>query len=155
MITEVEANSPAAQKDVKPGDVIVEVTQEQVSEPEEVVAQGRRGEEVGPEIGAAADLRRQGRAPLRRRARRLSRQASPVPIKAILIAGPTASGKSGAALELAAGFGGTVINADSMQVYRELRLLTARPSEAEEARAPHRLYGTVSAARSLFRRPLA
>jgi tRNA dimethylallyltransferase len=69
-----------------------------------------------------------------------------VPIKAILIAGPTASGKSGAGLELAARFGGTIINADSMQVYRELRLLTARPSEADEARVPHRLYGTVSAA---------
>jgi tRNA dimethylallyltransferase len=69
-----------------------------------------------------------------------------VPIKAILIAGRTASGKSGAGLELAARFGGTIINADSMQVYRELRLLTARPSEADEARVPHRLYGTVPAA---------
>jgi tRNA dimethylallyltransferase len=67
-------------------------------------------------------------------------------IEAILIAGPTASGKSGAALELAARFGGTIINADSMQVYRELRVLTARPSESEEASAPHRLYGTVGAA---------
>jgi len=71
-----------------------------------------------------------------------------VPIKAILIAGPTASGKSGAGLELAASFGGTIINADSMQVYRELRLLTARPSEADEARVPHRLYGTMSAAQA-------
>ena len=69
-----------------------------------------------------------------------------MPIKAILIAGPTASGKSGAGLELAARFGGKIINADSMQVYRELRLLTARPSEADEARVPHRLYGTVPAA---------
>jgi tRNA dimethylallyltransferase len=67
-------------------------------------------------------------------------------IAAILIAGPTASGKSGAALELAKRYGGTIINADSMQVYSELRLLTARPSESEEASAPHRLYGTVSAA---------
>ena len=69
-----------------------------------------------------------------------------MPVKAVLIAGPTASGKSGVALELACRLGGTVINADSMQVYRELRLLTARPSHAEEARAPHRLYGTISAA---------
>ena len=69
-----------------------------------------------------------------------------MPIKAILIAGPTASGKSGAGLELASRFGGTIINADSMQVYRELRLLTARPSEADEARVPYRLYGTVPAA---------
>ena len=69
-----------------------------------------------------------------------------MPIKAVLIAGPTASGKSGAGLELAGRLGGTIINADSMQVYRELRLLTARPSEADEARVPHRLYGTVPAA---------
>ncbi|MGH6824556.1 tRNA (adenosine(37)-N6)-dimethylallyltransferase MiaA [Methyloceanibacter sp.] len=68
--------------------------------------------------------------------------------RAVLIAGPTASGKSGVGLELAARFGGTVINADSMQVYRELRVLTARPSQSEEACAPHRLYGTVSAAQA-------
>lgn len=66
--------------------------------------------------------------------------------EAILIAGPTASGKSTAALALADRLGGTVINADSMQVYRELRVLSARPSAADEARAPHRLYGIVSAA---------
>jgi tRNA dimethylallyltransferase len=71
-----------------------------------------------------------------------------VPVQAVLIAGPTASGKSGVGLELACGLGGTVINADSMQVYRELRVLTARPSQSEEARAPHRLYGTVSAAQA-------
>jgi tRNA dimethylallyltransferase len=63
--------------------------------------------------------------------------------KAILIAGPTASGKSAVALALAERLVGTVINADSMQLYRELRILTARPSEAEERLAPHRLYGTV------------
>ena len=57
----------------------------------------------------------------------------------LVIAGPTCSGKSALALELAVAFGGTVINADSMQVYRELRILTARPSAADEARAPHRL----------------
>jgi tRNA dimethylallyltransferase len=65
--------------------------------------------------------------------------------KAILIAGPTASGKSAVALALAERLGGTVINADSMQLYHELRILTARPSEAEEGLAPHRLYGTVPA----------
>ena len=65
--------------------------------------------------------------------------------QAILIAGPTASGKSEAALALAGRFGGTVINADSMQVYRELAILTARPSAADMARVPHRLYGTVPA----------
>ena len=64
----------------------------------------------------------------------------------ILIAGPTASGKSGLALALAERLGGTVINADSMQVYRELRLITARPSAADEARAPHTLYGHVGGA---------
>jgi tRNA dimethylallyltransferase len=63
-----------------------------------------------------------------------------------LIAGPTASGKSALALELAAALGGTIINADSMQVYRDLRIITARPAPEEEASAPHRLYGHVDAA---------
>ena len=58
-----------------------------------------------------------------------------------LIAGPTASGKSALALALAERHGGTVINADSAQVYGDLRIVTARPSEEEEARVPHRLYG--------------
>jgi tRNA dimethylallyltransferase len=66
--------------------------------------------------------------------------------KAVLIAGPTASGKSALALALAEKLGGTVINADSMQVYSHLRIITARPSPEEEARAPHRLYGTVDEA---------
>jgi tRNA dimethylallyltransferase len=66
--------------------------------------------------------------------------------RAILIAGPTASGKSGLALRLAEELGGVVINADSMQVYRELRILTARPTAADEARAPHALYGFVAGA---------
>jgi tRNA dimethylallyltransferase len=66
--------------------------------------------------------------------------------RAILLAGPTASGKSGLALALAEQLGGTVINADSMQVYRELRVLTARPTPQDEARAPHALYGFTSGA---------
>ncbi len=65
---------------------------------------------------------------------------------ALIVAGPTASGKSALALELAVRLGGTVINADSMQVYRELRVVTARPSPADEAAAPHRLYGIRPAA---------
>jgi tRNA dimethylallyltransferase len=65
---------------------------------------------------------------------------------AVLIAGPTASGKSAVAARLARDFGGAVINADSMQVYRELRLLSARPSEEEMQGAPHFLYGFVSVA---------
>ena len=64
----------------------------------------------------------------------------------ILIAGPTASGKSALALELAAKLRGVIINADSMQVYRDLRIITARPSPGEEKRVPHRLYGHVDAA---------
>jgi tRNA dimethylallyltransferase len=67
-------------------------------------------------------------------------------LRSILIAGPTASGKSGLALALAERLGGTIINADSLQVYRDLRLLTARPSPQDEARAPHALYGHVSGA---------
>jgi len=64
----------------------------------------------------------------------------------VLIAGPTASGKSALALDLAQRTGGIVINTDSMQVYRDLRIITARPTEEEEARVPHRLYGHVDAA---------
>ena len=64
----------------------------------------------------------------------------------ILLAGPTASGKSALALALAEKLGGTIINADFMQVYRDLRLITARPSVEEERRVPHRLYGHVDAA---------
>jgi tRNA dimethylallyltransferase len=67
-------------------------------------------------------------------------------IRAVLIAGPTASGKSALALSLAEEVRGTIINTDSMQVYRDLRVLTARPTEEEERRAPHRLYGHVDAA---------
>ncbi len=64
----------------------------------------------------------------------------------ILIAGPTASGKSALALALAEKFGGLIVNADSMQVYRDLRIITARPTPEEERRARHRLYGHVDAA---------
>ena len=63
----------------------------------------------------------------------------------ILIAGPTAGGKSALALELAVTFDGTIINADSLQTYRDLRILSARPDAAAEARAPHRLYGFLDA----------
>ena len=66
--------------------------------------------------------------------------------RAVLIAGPTASGKSALALTLAERHGGLIINADSMQVYRDLRIITARPTPADEARVPHRLYGHVDAA---------
>lgn len=63
----------------------------------------------------------------------------------VIVAGPTASGKSRLAMDLACAFGGTVINADSMQIYRELRVISARPSPEDEARVPHRLYGVLSA----------
>jgi len=63
----------------------------------------------------------------------------------LLILGPTASGKSRLAIEAAKTFDGTVINADSMQVYRDLRLITARPSDEEMAEAPHRLFGFLDA----------
>jgi tRNA dimethylallyltransferase len=64
---------------------------------------------------------------------------------ALIVAGPTASGKSALAFELARRLGGTVINADAMQGYAELRILTARPSADEEAVVPHRLYGVLPA----------
>jgi tRNA dimethylallyltransferase len=64
----------------------------------------------------------------------------------VLIAGPTASGKSALALNAAESLGGVIVNADSMQVYRDLRVITARPTADDEARAPHKLYGFVDAA---------
>jgi tRNA dimethylallyltransferase len=66
--------------------------------------------------------------------------------RAVLIAGPTASGKSALALQHAEKTGGVIINTDSMQVYRDLRIITARPTPEEEARVPHRLYGHRDAA---------
>jgi tRNA dimethylallyltransferase len=69
-----------------------------------------------------------------------------IEVGVLLVAGPTGSGKSALAMDAAEAFDGVIINADSMQVYRELRLITARPSPTDEARAPHRLYGFVSAA---------
>ncbi|MDA4846439.1 tRNA (adenosine(37)-N6)-dimethylallyltransferase MiaA [Hoeflea poritis] len=69
-------------------------------------------------------------------------------MRAVLIAGPTASGKSALALEMAEAEDGVVVNADSMQVYDTLRILTARPAQADLERAPHYLYGHVPALRS-------
>src|SRR5689334_10987132 len=66
--------------------------------------------------------------------------------RAVLIAGPTASGKSALALAVAESLGGAIVNADSMQVYRDLSVITARPTVDDEARAPHMLYGFVDAA---------
>jgi tRNA dimethylallyltransferase len=71
-------------------------------------------------------------------------RTTPQPL--VVVAGPTASGKSALALAIGREFAGTVVNADSLQVYRELRLLTARPDEAAEAALPHRLYGGLPAA---------
>ena len=67
-------------------------------------------------------------------------------MRALLIAGPTASGKTALALSLADQFGGAIINTDSMQVYRDLSIITARPTAEETAHAPHYLFGTVDAA---------
>src|SRR5712691_8773103 len=75
-----------------------------------------------------------------------ARRVTPDRASVILIAGPTASGKSALALELAASFDGTIINADALQIYRDLRILSARPDEAATARVPHRLYGILDAA---------
>ncbi|MDE2466242.1 MAG: tRNA (adenosine(37)-N6)-dimethylallyltransferase MiaA [Alphaproteobacteria bacterium] len=72
-----------------------------------------------------------------------TRAPEPLPFDAVLVAGPTASGKSAAALRLAEEIGGAVVNADSMQIYRELSTLSARPSPEEVARVPHHLFGHV------------
>jgi tRNA dimethylallyltransferase len=66
--------------------------------------------------------------------------------RALLIAGPTASGKSALALALAQQTGASIVNADSMQVYSDLRILTARPTPEEERQAPHRLFGEIDGA---------
>lgn len=68
------------------------------------------------------------------------------PLRTLLIAGATASGKSSLALDLAERISGEIVGADSMQIYRDLRVLTARPTAEEEARVPHHLVGTVDAA---------
>lgn len=66
--------------------------------------------------------------------------------RVLVVCGPTASGKSALALALAERFDGVLINADSMQVYRDLAIVTARPDDREMARAPHRLYGFLDVA---------
>jgi tRNA dimethylallyltransferase len=96
-------------------------------------------------------LGRAGQRPLRTHRRRptFSRVILPIEgrsLQVILIAGPTASGKSALALALAEKLGGVIVNADSMQVYRDLRVITARPTPAEEACTRHVLYGHVDAA---------
>lgn len=70
------------------------------------------------------------------------------PSRPVLIAGPTASGKSALALAIAEAQGGIIVNADAIQVYSDWRVLTARPSENDEARAPHALYGHISGDRA-------
>jgi tRNA dimethylallyltransferase len=85
------------------------------------------------------------------RSGRLEGRADPTPrteplSPVIIIAGPTASGKSALALDLAAALDGTIINADSLQIYRDLRILSARPDETAIAGVPHRLYGYLDAA---------
>src|SRR3954447_23544392 len=77
----------------------------------------------------------------------MNKDGSPKPALA-LIAGPTASGKSALALALAEATGGVVINADSAQVYADLRIISARPTPADEARAEHRLYGYADGAKA-------
>ncbi len=65
--------------------------------------------------------------------------------RVIVVAGPTAAGKSALGIAIAEAFGGVIINADSQQRYADLRILTSRPSEADEARVPHRLFGDLTA----------
>ena len=77
-----------------------------------------------------------------------ARMAAGRQVRLVAVAGPTASGKSALALDLARRRGGIVINADSMQVYRELSILTARPGAGDLTASPHRLYGHVAAAES-------
>jgi tRNA dimethylallyltransferase len=86
-----------------------------------------------------------GGASLGRKRRRAPGRHDAGQYEAVAIVGPTGSGKSALALALAEALDGTIVNADSMQVYRELRVLTARPTPDEEALVPHRLYGVLPA----------
>src|SRR3569623_918551 len=101
---------------------------------------------TGRQPAASSRSRAADTSPLDRLAAiRVAMNMGPFP-KVALIAGPTASGKSALALALAERHSGTIINADSAQVYRDLRIVTGRPSGDEEARAPHRLFGHVDTA---------
>jgi len=107
---------------------------------------GLRLSRPGP-IGTANKARNHAGAPAV-----MNRSDLPLPSAAdgrlrpfVMVAGPTASGKSALALAIAQEFGGAVINADSMQVYRELSILTSRPGARELGTAPHRLYGVLPA----------
>ena len=82
----------------------------------------------------------------RHKVKKLGVGAAAMRRRALLIAGPTASGKSAVALAIARRLGATIIDADSMQVYRDLRVLTARPAESEERLVPHELFGCVDGA---------
>ncbi|MBV9686797.1 MAG: tRNA (adenosine(37)-N6)-dimethylallyltransferase MiaA [Alphaproteobacteria bacterium] len=98
------------------------------------------GSDQGEDGGHLASSYPAGR-PRHKQARAGRGGAPPV----LIVAGPTASGKSALALELGAALGSPIINADSLQTYRDLRILTARPGKAAEARVPHRLYGFLDA----------
>lgn len=78
----------------------------------------------------------------------MNMESSDKPVSVALIAGPTASGKSALALALAGLTPATIINADASQVYRDLRILSARPTAAEETAAPHRLFGYIDGSES-------
>ena len=120
-----------------------DVDRDLVEQPFRLAGRGQRGERAVDDRASRA----RGSAGLQIRVATRDMQAGSSGLrKAVLIAGPTASGKSALALDLAQKFGGVVINADSMQVYRDLRIITARPTVEEEARVPHRLYGHVDAA---------
>ena len=75
--------------------------------------------------------------------------------KVILLAGPTASGKSKLAIKLAQHFNGEIINADSMQIYKEISILTSRPSSQDTKKTKHHLYGFNSVKKKIFYRSLA
>lgn len=107
---------------------------------------GRRGKQGARAIDHRAIERGIGGIADERDDERHRVNSRPESCNAVLIAGPTASGKSALALAFAQKTGGVVINADSMQVYRDLRIITARPTPQEEAMVPHRLYGHVDAA---------
>ncbi len=119
-----------------------------LSKPERRAASGQRlggrGGDAGKDAAGARGGDQAGNKAHARGSLANSPSARRPPV--LIVAGPTASGKSALALELAAAFGGVIINADALQIYRDLEILTARPDPAACARAPHRLYGVLDAA---------
>ena len=166
IISAVDETGPAAEKGLQVGDVIVEIDQKAVGSPTDIERRVKEAKKNGFRVVtlliyrggdfqwfASASTRADAANGASRSGALKGKGGAPsVPPffmatqRILVIGGPTASGKSAIAMELARALDGVVINADSMQVYAELPILTAQPDAAARAAVPHRLYGVLSAA---------